>query len=220
MLSSGSENSSVAHRLSCFGVDYWGLVSLHHPLSLGQGQWFVRWPPAISVMRWFGDYFKFCSVVSLWMLLTGSGDKVCGPLPALFQAVAYHLPAVSPSVFPAFVYWKFTWRSASCLSPLIQCFFSNSAPLLCVSFQFLVYCSVCFLWEGWVSLLRGLWFILGVAGSSVMLNSFTSLFIVFSVSLWCLFRCFIYLFFYFLIFFVFVVLEFLECLLYVLVDHV
>jgi hypothetical protein len=37
------------------------------------------------------------------MLLTGSGDEFCGPLPALFQAVAYHPPAVSPSAFLVFV---------------------------------------------------------------------------------------------------------------------
>jgi hypothetical protein len=35
------------------------------------------------------------------MLLTGSGDELCGLLPALFQAVAYHLPTVSPFAFPA-----------------------------------------------------------------------------------------------------------------------
>jgi hypothetical protein len=48
--------------------------------------------------------FQFCSVILLWMLLTGSGDELCGPLPALFQAVAYLQPAVGPSAFPAFVY--------------------------------------------------------------------------------------------------------------------
>jgi hypothetical protein len=49
---------------------------------------------------------------------------------------------VGPSAFPAFVYWKFAWRSAPCPSSFLPCDFSNSAPLLCVSFQFLVYCSV------------------------------------------------------------------------------
>jgi hypothetical protein len=50
---------------------------------------------------------------------------------------------------------------------------------------------------------------------------------VFSVSFWCLFSPmspmsyeFIYLFLCHLVFFIFVVLEFLECLLYFLVDHV
>jgi hypothetical protein len=86
--------------------------------------------------------FQFCSVIWLGMLLTGSGDEFCGLLPALFQAMAYHPPAFSPSAFPAFVYWKFTRRSAPSSSPLLWCPFSNSIPLLCVSFQFLVYCSV------------------------------------------------------------------------------
>jgi hypothetical protein len=43
--------------------------------------------------------FQFCSVILLWMLLTGSGDDLCGPLPALFQAAAHHLPALCPSAF-------------------------------------------------------------------------------------------------------------------------
>jgi hypothetical protein len=37
------------------------------------------------------------------MLLTVSGDEFCGPVSALFQAVAYHLPTVSPSAFLVFV---------------------------------------------------------------------------------------------------------------------
>jgi hypothetical protein len=41
------------------------------------------------------------------MLLTGSGAELCGLLPALFQAVAYHLPAVSPLPFQSL----FTERS-------------------------------------------------------------------------------------------------------------
>jgi hypothetical protein len=73
--------------------------------------------------------FQFCSVIWLWMLLTGSGDKHCGLLPALF-----HPPTVGPSPFPGFVYWKFMWKSAACPSALLWCAFSNSAPLLCVSF--------------------------------------------------------------------------------------
>jgi hypothetical protein len=59
--------------------------------------------------------FQFCSVVWAWMLLTGSGDHLCGLLLVLFQAVAYHLPTVNPSAFLAFVYWKFMWRSVPCL---------------------------------------------------------------------------------------------------------
>jgi hypothetical protein len=35
------------------------------------------------------------------VLLTGSGDGLCGPLPALLQAVAYHPPTVHVPAFPA-----------------------------------------------------------------------------------------------------------------------
>jgi hypothetical protein len=147
MLSSGSGISSVAHQLSCFGLGF--------SLCLFTGGWFLcltpfLWgrvsdlsaAPLLSV-RCDGllIIFQFFSVIWLWMLLTGSGYELCGPLPALFQAVAYHPPAFSPSAFPAFVYWKLAWRSAPCSSPILRCTFSNSTPLLYVSFQFLVYCS-------------------------------------------------------------------------------
>jgi hypothetical protein len=49
--------------------------------------------------------------------------------------------------------------------PHLWCAFSNSISLLCVIFQFLIYCLVFFFLGGGVSLPRGLcWFILGVAG--------------------------------------------------------
>jgi hypothetical protein len=37
---------------------YWGLVTLPHTLSLGQGQRSLSWPPAASVLRWFADCFS------------------------------------------------------------------------------------------------------------------------------------------------------------------
>jgi hypothetical protein len=43
---------------------------------------------------------------------------------------------------------KFAWRSAPCSSPLLLFAYSTPPPLLCVSFQFLVYCSVFFLQGG------------------------------------------------------------------------
>jgi hypothetical protein len=85
-------------------LGYWGLASLPRPLSLGQGQWSISQPLAVCFDGLL-IIFQFCCVVWLWMLLTGSGDELCGPLPTLFQAAAYHLPTVSPSAFPAFVYW-------------------------------------------------------------------------------------------------------------------
>jgi hypothetical protein len=127
MLFSCSWINSVAHQLSHFAVgfftvfNYWGLVSLPHLISLGQGQWSLSWSPAVSVLWWFADYFSVLQCTLTLDVAHCSGDKFCGPLPALFQAAAYHPTTVGPSAFPAFVYWKFMWRSAPCLSPLLQC---------------------------------------------------------------------------------------------------
>jgi hypothetical protein len=44
------------------------------------------------------------TVFQLWMLLTSSEGELCGPLSALFQAAAYHLPTVGLSALPVFVY--------------------------------------------------------------------------------------------------------------------
>jgi hypothetical protein len=81
--------------------------------------------------------FKFCRAFWLWMLLTGSGDELCGPLPALSQVVAYQWPAVGPPAFLAFVYWKFTWRLAPSPFPLLLCAFNFQPSLLCASFNLL-----------------------------------------------------------------------------------
>jgi hypothetical protein len=39
-------------------LDYWGLVSLPCPLSLGHGQWSIIWSLAVSVLWWFAGYFS------------------------------------------------------------------------------------------------------------------------------------------------------------------
>jgi hypothetical protein len=75
--------------------------------------------------------FQFCGAVWLWVLLTGSGDKFCGPLPALLQGVVYHWLAVSLPTFPAL----FTDSSAeisSLLLPLSQLYFQQSHLFCCV----------------------------------------------------------------------------------------
>jgi hypothetical protein len=59
---------------------------------------------------------------------------------------------------------KFAWRSAPCSSPLLLFAYSTPPPLLCVSFQFLVYCSVFFLQGGGQSAQGLCWFIPWVAG--------------------------------------------------------
>jgi hypothetical protein len=169
MLSSGSRISSVVHQLSCFGVgftvlDYWGLISLPCPFLWGKVSDPSASPLLSACCGGLLIIFQFCSVIWLWMLLTGSWDVLCGLLPALFQAATYHPTTVGPSAFPAFVYWKFTWRSAPCSSPLLPCAFSNSIPLLCLRFQFLVYSSVFCLFVFWFFFF---FFLLGSGGQSV-----------------------------------------------------
>jgi hypothetical protein len=128
------EISSVAHQLSCFGVGFsvcwftgglficltpflWVKVSDHQPAPCFQ----------LAVNDGLLIVFKFCIVVWLWMLLSGSVDELCGVIPALFLAAAYHQPTVGPPAFPAFVYWMFAWRSVPCSSPLFWC--TSSIPI-------------------------------------------------------------------------------------------
>jgi hypothetical protein len=137
MLSSGSRDQLCGPRTVLFWswvfavFVYWSLVSLPHPLSLGQGQWSVSWPPAVSVLCWFADCFSIlqcCLTLNVahwlrrWALWTAT---------ALFQAVAYHPTAIGPPAFPAFVYWKFSWRSSPCPSPFSGAL-TAPRPLCCV----------------------------------------------------------------------------------------
>jgi hypothetical protein len=106
---------------------YLGLVSLPHPLSLGQNQRSISQLPAVSVLWWFADCFQFCSIIWLWMLLPGSGDELCGPI----SGSGLSSTCCQPSACPVFVCQKFRWRSASCSSPLLQWTYSI-LPLCCV----------------------------------------------------------------------------------------
>jgi hypothetical protein len=154
MLSSGPGISSVVHQPSCFGVEFspcWFTGGLF--LCLAPFIWVkVRDPSASSLLSTCYDglliVFQFCSVVFLWVLLTGSGEELCGLLPALFQAAAYHLPAIGPSAFPAICLLKLAHRLAPCSSTLLWGTFSFPPPLLCASFQFIVYYSIIFLQRG------------------------------------------------------------------------
>jgi hypothetical protein len=80
------------------------------------------------------------------MLLTVSGDEICGPLPALLQAVAYHPPTVGLAAFSA-IFFPYSLLFAP---PPFSVALSAILPIpLCASFQFVVYCSVgFFLWGG------------------------------------------------------------------------
>jgi hypothetical protein len=169
------EISSVVHQLSCLGGSYslylftGGLFLCLIPFLCGK----VSDPSASLLLSACCDgslfVFQFCRVIWLWVLLTGSGDELCGLLPALLQTVAYHPPAVSPPAFPAICLLIVCVEISSLPHPPspVSALFVFLPPLLCASFQFIVYCTVfCFCWGGWgVSLPRGLcWFISGVAG--------------------------------------------------------
>jgi hypothetical protein len=103
--------SSIIHYLPCFGewliagllsvfpvFIYWAFStefsSLPHSLSLLQVQ-HVPPPPAVCVWLQFTVCFSVCGAVQFWMLLSGSGDHLCDPLPALLLRVAYCLPTLS-----------------------------------------------------------------------------------------------------------------------------
>jgi hypothetical protein len=94
MLSSGTGISSVAHQLSCFGVGF--------SLCLITGGLFLCLAPFSGARS---------------VIYQPAGDELCGLLPALFQAVAYHLPAVSPSAFPAFFLLKVNVEDQLLASP-------------------------------------------------------------------------------------------------------
>jgi hypothetical protein len=83
------------------------------------------------------------------MLLTGSGDELCGLLSALFQAVAYHLPTVGPSPFPVSLCLLKVWAEISSLTPPPHAFFGALTaphPLCCIFSApclFFRFCSFC-----------------------------------------------------------------------------
>jgi hypothetical protein len=83
---------------------YWGLFLCLTPFLWGKVSDLSAGPLLSACCDGLLIVFQFYSVIWLWMLLTVSGDELFGTLPALFQAVAYHLPPVSPSAFSAFVY--------------------------------------------------------------------------------------------------------------------
>jgi hypothetical protein len=152
-----SEISSVAHQPSCFALKlafavlvYYGLVSLPCPLSLWQGQWSISGPLAFSELWWFAVWFSVLRAVWLWVLLSGSGDELCGPLSALLHTWAYHPPAVGLPAFPAIclliICVEITFLP---LPPSLVCF-QSSCPLCCV----LVF-SLLFIVQIWFFFLHG-----------------------------------------------------------------
>jgi hypothetical protein len=88
------------------------------------------------------------------MLLAASGDAFCRELPALFQAAAYHRLTFNPSSF-LHLFTESSHEISSLPYPLLQYTYSTLTPRLCVSIQFLIYCSVFFLLWGGKSVFSG-----------------------------------------------------------------
>jgi hypothetical protein len=96
-------------------------------------------------------FCNFSEPVWLWVLLTGSGDYFCGPLPTLLQAVTYPPPAVGLSAFPVICLLIVQTEIGSVPPSLSSVLSEFLPPLLCARFQFVVYCSIFlsfFFWGG------------------------------------------------------------------------
>jgi hypothetical protein len=107
---------------------------------------------------------QFCRGVWLWVLLTGSGDELCGLLLALLQAVAYHLPAVGLPTFPTFCLLIVHAEISSLPLPPFLMHFQHSHPFFCVLIFSLFFITQLF-FCGVFSLPRVLcWFTPGVLG--------------------------------------------------------
>jgi hypothetical protein len=122
-----------------------GFFSLPCPLSLGQGQWSVSQPPAVSMLWWFADRFSIlqCHLtldVAHWLRRWALWSTTC---------------PTSGSSLSSACCWPFCLSSFCLLEvhveisflplPHLQCTYNTPPPLLCVTFQFLVYCSGVFL---------------------------------------------------------------------------
>jgi hypothetical protein len=108
VLSSGSRDQlcdplAVLLRSCVFTVlVYWGLVSLPHALSLGQGQWFVIWLCAVSMLCWFINCFSTlqCCLtldVAYWLRWWSLWTAVC-PISDSGLSPAHCLPFCLSSV--------------------------------------------------------------------------------------------------------------------------
>jgi hypothetical protein len=140
---------------------YWGLVCLPCLLLLGQ-----------EVIHQLAPCYQ-CIVMVCWLFFNFvvSFDFGCCSLAQEMSFVdCYlpyfrHLPTVSPSVFSAFIYYKFMWRSASWSSLLFHCAYSTLPTLLMFVFSSLfIFSFVCFVCHAGSHSVQGLcWFILGLA---------------------------------------------------------
>jgi hypothetical protein len=146
------EISSVAHQPSCFGVGFslcWftgGLFLCLTPFLWGK----VSDPSAGPLLSACCDglliVFQFCNVIWLWMLLTDSGDELCG----LLATCCISSSSLSPACYQPFCLSSHLFTESShwdqLLAPLhfSSAFIAPRPPLLCISFQFFVYSVFCF----------------------------------------------------------------------------
>jgi hypothetical protein len=113
--------------------------------QLGQGQWSVSWPPAVSVLWWFAvcvsilqchltlDVAHWLRRWALWTATCPISGRGLSPTSCWPSYLSSHL---------------FTDSSCGdqilCPSPFSGVLSEFLSPLLCASFQFFVYCSVFF----------------------------------------------------------------------------
>jgi hypothetical protein len=105
---------SVTYYLSCFGgglllclftgISKLGVYFFAPPPFSGAGSVFHLLPPLSMFDFSLQFVFQFCSIVWFRMLLSGSGDQLCDPLPSLLQGVAYRPPAVF-TAFPVLIFY-------------------------------------------------------------------------------------------------------------------
>jgi hypothetical protein len=121
-------------------LDYWCLFLCFTPFVWSKLSDLSAGPPVGSMLRWFADYFSIlqCPLsldVPQWLRRWALWTTAC-PISGSGLSFACCQPFCLCSLC------LLMWNSAPCSSSLLWCTFSNSTPLLCVSFQFLVYHSV------------------------------------------------------------------------------
>jgi hypothetical protein len=134
------------------------------PPFRGQGQWSVYRPPAVSVLWWFAVCFSIlqCCLtldVAHWLRRWTLWTATC-PISGSGLSPACCWPFCLSSL----CLLKFTWRLAPCPSPFSSALSEFLPPLLCASFQLVVYSVFCFCFFLWGEGRKGwelCWFIPG-----------------------------------------------------------
>jgi hypothetical protein len=133
-LSSGSRISSVVHQLSCFGVGF-SLCWLTGGLCLCLAPFLWGKVSDLSASPLLSAFMMVCWLFFSFAVLFDFG--YCS-LDQEMSFVDRYLPCFRQQIITIFVYWKFAWSDLHAPCSFLWCTFSNSAPLLCVNFQFFV----------------------------------------------------------------------------------